>query len=491
MTLPRPRILLPLAVAAALIPLGPPAAHAGPENPPAANYESGTVPIPGPGGPVGFSNGQNATVQEYPAIIAGLREGGSRPQGQSCTGSAVAPRKILIAAHCADAAGEKSFLYGLDDLNAGGGFRTRVIEYKKHPRYVTFDQGYDVAVVTVADDIPVPGGVYAQVATSADERLAVPGRDGVGYGYGKKDFNDTARDVTLDKATLPVVDGERLCQGVGAGFKAATMICAGYGDGRVSILPGDSGGPLIIDGKIVGVASWSRADFKWYSVYGRLTNDMGDWVKEQIGGQQPGEFGLSLSPAGVRTTPGRPVSATVVSTASGAPESVTLSAAGLPAGARAVFQPTSIMTGDTAGLTVETSASTPVGTSPITVTATNAAGRTAHATLTLTVEGDPPTGEVKVTLTPPAASVRSGMPATTSATATGGAGKLTLSLSGLPAGVHALMTPTTVPQGGRSSITLLTGFSQATPPGTYPIVLRASAADGKSGTATFTLTVRR
>jgi secreted trypsin-like serine protease len=252
-----------------------------------ANSEGDTVPVPSTVTP-NFVGGQDATVAEYPGIVAAIRAGGTRPEGQTCTGTVVAPRKILIAAHCADNQGKKSFVYGLDDLadhkgGSGGGFVADAISYKKHPKYVNFDQGYDVAVVTTDKDIKLKdGAAYPSFATSADSGIAAVGKNGQGFGYGKKDFDDNTRDVTLDKVTLPVVDGAAECEGVGAGFKPETMICAGYSDGHVTILPGDSGGPLVIDNKIVGVASWSRADFKWYSVYGRLDNDMGDWVTEEV-----------------------------------------------------------------------------------------------------------------------------------------------------------------------------------------------------------------
>ncbi|GAA0233150.1 hypothetical protein GCM10010492_34970 [Saccharothrix mutabilis subsp. mutabilis] len=590
---PRPGGLAPLVAAALLLPLLPLAgASAAPGNAPAANFEGDTVPTRSDAGTL-FYNGQDATVDEFPAIIAGLREGGSRPQGQSCTGSVVAPRKILTAAHCADAAGEKSFLYGLDDLNAPGGFRTKVVEYKKHPKYVNFDQGYDVAVVTVADDIPVRGGQYAKFATSADSGLAVAGKSGQGFGYGKKDFDDTSRDVTLDKATLPIVNGDTQCQGVGAGFKSATMICAGYSDGRVTILPGDSGGPLVVDGKIVGVASWSRSDFKWYSVYGRLTNEMGDWVKQEVGAPQsdftlgvtpaslkvaagkyasatvtsvagsggseqvtlsasglpsgakavfqptslatgsnakltveaasttpagtysvtvtgtsaggktatatlsltvegdqvPGDFTLGLSPASVKVAAGKYASTTVTSVAgSGGSEQVTLSASGLPSGAKAVFQPTSLATGSNAKLTVEAASTTPAGTYSVTVTGTSAGGKTASTTLSLTVEsGTPPVGDVKVTANPSSGTVQQGFFAQFSVTASGGTGSLALSASGNPAGTQVQFNPTTVAQGGTSSVLLSTSFQ--TPPGTYQVTIKATSSDGKTGTTTYTLTV--
>lgn len=133
-------LLVPLAGVADAAPLG----HAR-ENAPAATFEGDNVPAALGDVRPSFYNGQSATVDEFPGIVAGIRSGGTRPEGQTCTGTVVAPRKIVIAAHCADAAGEKSFVYGLDDLadfdgGAGAGLHARVVEYEKHPSYVNFDQ---------------------------------------------------------------------------------------------------------------------------------------------------------------------------------------------------------------------------------------------------------------------------------------------------------------------------------------------------------------
>lgn len=592
--------LVALVAASVLTPVG--TAHAAPPNAPAANYLGDTVPANlGDASPL-FVGGQNATVSEFPGIVAGIRAGGTRPQGQTCTGTVVAPRKILIAAHCADAQGEKKFVYGLDDLKDynggnGTGFAVNVVSYKKHPKYVNFDQGFDVAVVTVDRDIALKGGAaYPKFATSADAGGAAPGKTGLGFGYGKKDFNDNSQDVTLDKASLPVVNGDSVCQGVGAGFKSATMICAGYSDGRISILPGDSGGPLIFDGKIYGVASWSRSDFKWYSIYGRLDNEMGDWVKTEVGEQPPvGDFGLTVAPGAGSVAAGKTISAGITTTAgSGGAENATLSASGLPSGVKAVFQPTSVTTGDTAKVTFEATTSAPngtyevsvtgttpsgrtasgkysltvtgggdpqpgdftlgaspssvkaakgkyvsttissggdgqtitlsasgvpsgvkatfqpasisagssakvtfdvsttatAGTSTVMVTGTDANGKTATTTVSLTVEGtDPPTGEVTVTATPSSATVKQGLLGQTLVKAFGGTGTLTLTASGVPAGAQMSFNPATIGQNGSSNVWIFTNFS--TPPGTYPITIRATSADGKTGTTTFTLTVTR
>ena len=462
----------------------------------------------------------------------------------------------------------------MDDLRDSGGFAVNVVDYKKHPSYVNFDQGYDVAVVTVDRDIALKGGAaYPVVATSADAGIAAPGKSGVGYGYGKKDFDDNTADVTLDKATLPIVNGAQVCTGVGAGFQSATMTCAGYNDGRVTILPGDSGGPLVVDGKIVGVASWSRSDFKWYSVYGRLDNVMGDWVKEQIGATA----GLTVSPTSGTAAAGRYVSASVTSSTAGtlsasglpagvtatfqptsvtaggtakvtfeaattatsgtsnvtvsaggssaqyaltvtggggqptftltaaptsltvakgrfastaitssATENLTLSASGLPAGVTATFQPTTLPSGGSAKLTLEASTTAAAGTSTITVTGTNAAGKFATTTVSLTVEGS--TSGVTVTATPSSGSGTQGSLVQTTVRASGGTGNLTLSVSGAPGGTQVQLNPAVVGQGGSSTVWFFTSLN--TPVGTYPVTVKATSADGRTGTATFTLTVR-
>ncbi|MEW2069947.1 serine protease [Streptomyces sp. NPDC007346] len=482
----RHRLLGAFAAVLALPLFALPATASAADTPPSAVTPLGDTPLPPSVSPQSVG-GTKASVKDHPFIIAALREGGARPQGQTCTGSVIAPRKILIAAHCKEADGAKSFLYGLDDLNAGGGTRIGVTSYDIHPKYVTFDQGYDVAVVTTDRDIPVPGGQYAQVATSADTELNKPGKNGLGLGYGKKDFNDNSRDVSLTKFDLPVVAGSN-CSGVGAGFRDATMICSGYSDGRVTILPGDSGGPLIVDGKVAGVASWSRSDFRWYSVYGRLNNDMGDWVKEQIGQAPPTDtFSLEASPSAVKADPGGHVSTTVTSTAGrDGSETVELTASGLPQGAKATFQPSSITTGSTAKLTIETAANTPQQDYTVTVTGTGTSG-TATAKVTLTVgSGQPPADDLKITVGPSGGTVRPGFFADATVTVAGGTGTVTLSASGAGLPLAPFFSPPRLNGGGTSQMQVVGPFQR----GTYPVTVTARDAAGKTATATYTLTVQ-
>ncbi|GAB3885903.1 hypothetical protein GCM10029964_049320 [Kibdelosporangium lantanae] len=254
-------------------------------------------------------NGQRASYKDFPSVIAGLRVGGGGPQGLSCTASVVAKRKVLTAAHCMiDVTGDKSYLYGDDDLGSAGDelWKSKVTEYKVHPKYTgpnSWKTGYDVAIVTVADDIPVPEAQWAKFATSQDTALTQPGKQGTAVGYGKTSASGSLG--VLYKTTLPINDPST-CQVFDVTVDANTMVCAGYNDGHTGICSGDSGGPLIVDGVVVGVTSWGAGNCDRYSIYGRLTNDMGDWAHQQIGSDPPptGTFAIGASPSSVKVKPG-------------------------------------------------------------------------------------------------------------------------------------------------------------------------------------------
>ncbi|WP_439376803.1 M4 family metallopeptidase [Amycolatopsis lexingtonensis] len=85
------------------------------------------------------------------------------------------------------------------------------------------------------------------------------------------------------------------------------------------------------------------------------------------------DYSVALSPSSGTVQPGGSATVTVSTTiTSGAAQSITLSAAGLPAGATATFNPATIQSGGSSTLTIATSASTPTGTSQITITADGA-----------------------------------------------------------------------------------------------------------------------
>ena len=91
------------------------------------------------------------------------------------------------------------------------------------------------------------------------------------------------------------------------------------------------------------------------------------------------DFTISAAPASGSVTVGGSTTTTVSTTAVGGfTGTVSLSASGLPAGATATFNPTSVTAGASSTLTLATSPSTPTGTFPITITGTS--GTLTHTT---------------------------------------------------------------------------------------------------------------
>ncbi|WHT16446.1 serine protease [Crossiella sp. CA-258035] len=433
-------------------------------------------------------NGQRTTVKENPFVIAGVRAGGGGPQGQSCTAAVVGKRKILTAAHCMiDVGGAKSYIYGDDDLTTAGDetFRTNVTSFKAHPRYTgpnSWQTGYDVAVITTADDLPVPESQWAKVAGSGDTGLTQPGKSGTVFGYGRT--TSSGGSGALYKTTLPVNDAKD-CQVFNVRVNPDVMVCTGYDNGRTATCSGDSGGPYIVDGVVAGVVSWGAGGCDRYSIMARLTNEMGDWARKEIGGQPgDGKFTVGLSPSSGKVEPGKHISTSVTSKAGdqGA-EKLELSAAGLPGGATATFQPASITSGEVAKLTIETATSTPKGTHKVTVTAKGGSGaKTAEYTLTVGEGGS--TEGPKPVATPSSATSGPGGFINTTVAVTGGTGSITLSAEGLPS--RPMFMPSTVNPGGSSKMSVGVPFQT----GTYKITITATDSAGKSGSTEFTLTVR-
>ncbi|AUG75840.1 hypothetical protein CFP65_0919 [Kitasatospora sp. MMS16-BH015] len=110
----------------------------------------------------------------------------------------------------------------------------------------------------------------------------------------------------------------------------------------------------------------------------------------QVTGSATNDFSLTDSPASATVNAGS-AATTTVSTAvtAGAAQSISLSASGLPTGASAAFNPSSVTAGGSSTLTVSTAASTPSGSYPITVTGTGTSA-THTAAFTLTVNGTGP-----------------------------------------------------------------------------------------------------
>ncbi|WP_405388050.1 serine protease [Streptomyces sp. NBC_01102] len=235
-----------LAVGATLIPLGPPAPAA------ADSIVVGGRPVP---------------VADSPWVVAlssRARFGGTRA-GQFCGGVAIAPTKVLTAAHCLrqDVLGaavpevpDLRVISGRDELSGPGGQEIPVRSARVNPRYDPRTNAADLAVLTL--DRALPEGNVIPMA-GAGNAAYEPGTAATVYGWG--DTTGYGAYASVLHAAKVRVLSDSACKraypgGLQGSYDASTMLCAGNTAGGRDACQGDSGGPLVARGRLVGLVSW-------------------------------------------------------------------------------------------------------------------------------------------------------------------------------------------------------------------------------------------
>lgn len=199
------------------------------------------------------------------------------------------------------------------------------------------------------------------------------------------------------------------------------------------------------------------------------------------------DFSVAASPASQTVAPGAGTSYTVSVTPSGGFNgTVNFSVSGLPAGATASFNPASVNTSGSSTMSVSTSASTPAGTYPLTITGTS--GSISHtASVTLVVANT--NANFSISATPASRSVRRRASTTYTVTITpsgGFNGNVSFSVTGLPSGATASFNPTSVNGSGSSTMTVTAGTTR----GTFTLTIKGTSGS-LSHTTTVSLTVTR
>ncbi|MEH1012452.1 serine protease [Micromonospora sp. CPCC 206060] len=221
-------------------------------------------------------NGTPANASEFPSVVGirnlfiGWDENGQAGWYEStCTGTVLSPTKVLTAAHCTvDYPFGTSWVIAgrtnLDDETAG--FVARVATTWTHQGYNLAAQYAgtalapvdDVSVLTLKDALPA---TYTPVSLSGqgDQAPYTAGTSAEIVGYGMSDPNDGGSAGILHKGTVEMKSNTDCSSSYGAAYDANRMICAaGSTTPTTDTCHGDSGGPIFVAGKQVGITSWGK-----------------------------------------------------------------------------------------------------------------------------------------------------------------------------------------------------------------------------------------
>lgn len=150
-----------------------------------------------------------------------------------CTGVAIAPRLVLTAAHCLAGAAERSVWIG---ASTGSGRSVAVARVFRHPDFVDGEASHDIGLVFTA----APMGVPAVPLSSAPLGPGDLGRVVRVVGFGRTSADDASKPLQrAGESTITAVDDRT--------FRVAnspSQPCLG-----------DSGGPVLANGSVLGVVS--------------------------------------------------------------------------------------------------------------------------------------------------------------------------------------------------------------------------------------------
>lgn len=227
--------------------------------------------------------GRSATFGDRPWQVGLLNASIPDPlYAHFCSGTLITDQWVLTAAHCVARrqATELIVLTGTNSLNFGGR-KKKVISVVVHGAYDPQTLENDLALLFLDSPTAI---VPPQFPSIEVEQRLIDDQEKVKIGGWGNTYDFGVKSLDLMETEAPLVPPE-LCSAPdshGQSLKA-TMLCAGYEDGRTDACDGDSGGPATVrqygQELLIGVKSWGDCGApKKYGLFTRIAPYVG-WLR--------------------------------------------------------------------------------------------------------------------------------------------------------------------------------------------------------------------
>nr|WP_225953264.1 serine protease [Kibdelosporangium phytohabitans] len=220
--------------------------------------------------------GEAAFINDFPFMLSLQEEG-----VHVCGAVIVSEKYALTTAHCTRKVAVEDLSVRVGSTKHGtGGAKVEIATVAAHPLFDRRTADFDIAALRFKTDLPHNVNVaeveVAYLPPAAGDELMV-----AGWGDTERGGELAAR---LRTTTIPKVDWDECAGKIRI---TARIMCAGPSDGSKGICLGDSGGPGIKGGRLVGVISWSLAkcmdphlESAGYTGFVDVTNKaVRDWIK--------------------------------------------------------------------------------------------------------------------------------------------------------------------------------------------------------------------
>ncbi|KAJ8675586.1 hypothetical protein QAD02_011372 [Eretmocerus hayati] len=199
-----------------------------------------------------ISRGDIVTDQSFPFFVSI-----ETSDSLLCGGSIVHSFFAITAAHCFDKfKGKSSYMIRAGSLRVkSGGSKHTIKNIKRHPLYNVYTNLNDIAIIHVGD-IFVFDTFRSPIKMFHHGEKIKPGTKATIVGAG---WTEKRPSKHLRKASVLIANRDE-CTSIWInedGFPIPdSVICAGVGNNRADTCKDDSGGPLIIDGRLAGITSF-------------------------------------------------------------------------------------------------------------------------------------------------------------------------------------------------------------------------------------------